>query len=111
MSSIFDPIETHIEEVSRALPITDEWLEEIGFKRTEIGSIPHLTFVVYKLRITAGSRPMEIQVHPYTIEGFKSRYFIHLYEIYDDGICEVGGDIGSIRSDVLHIIDWCNSQV
>ena len=111
MSSIFDPIETHIEEVSQALPITCEWLEEIGFKRTEIGFSPHLTFVVYKLKIRAGSQPMEIQVRPHPSDGFKPRYFIHLYEIYDDGIGEVGGDIGSIRSDVLHIIDWCNSQV
>lgn len=109
--SIFDPIEVHIEEVSRALPITDEWLEEIGFKRTENVLDPHLSIVTYKLKIRAGSQPMEIQVHPYISDGFKSKYFIHLYEIYDDGIGEVGGDIGSIRNDVLHIIDWCNSQV
>lgn len=111
MSSVFDPIETHIEEVSSSLPITGEWLEEIGFKRTENGFMPHLTIVIYKLKIRAGSQPMEIQVYPYTSDGFKSKCFIHLYEIYDDGICEVGGDIGSVRSDVLHVIDWCNSQV
>jgi hypothetical protein len=28
MSSVFDPIETHIEEVGLALPITPDWLEK-----------------------------------------------------------------------------------
>ena len=29
--SVFDPIETHIEEVHNTLPITHEWLESNGF--------------------------------------------------------------------------------
>lgn len=29
--SVFDPIETHIEEVHNTLPITHEWLERNGF--------------------------------------------------------------------------------